>query len=46
MSYNEELQSNNNELAEILRTVNALPDAGGGGGGSTIEIKRSEEMKF
>ena len=34
MSYNDELQSNNNELVEILRTVNALPDAGGGSGES------------
>ena len=42
MSYNEELQSNNNELAEILRTVNALPDAGGGGsGGSNLRLIRS-----
>ena len=30
MSYNTDLQSNNEELAEILRTVNALPEAGSG----------------
>ena len=29
MSYNDELQSNNAELEEILQTVNELPDAGG-----------------
>ena len=34
MSYNEELQSNNIDLQGILDTVNALPDAGGSGGGS------------
>lgn len=37
------IEQNTEGLEEILRTVNALPEAGGG---STIEIKRSEEMKF
>ena len=32
MTYNTELQNNNAELQSILATVNALPDAGGGGG--------------
>lgn len=31
MSYNTEFQSNNIELQEILATINALPDANGGG---------------
>lgn len=30
MTYNEELQSNNAELEEVLQTVNELPDAGSG----------------
>lgn len=30
MSYNTDLQSNNEELAEILQAVNDLPEAGGG----------------
>lgn len=32
MSYNTELQSNNADLQAILDAVNALPEAGGGGG--------------
>lgn len=40
MSYNEELQSNNNELAEILQTVNALPNAGGGSGGGGYDMEQ------
>lgn len=35
MSYNSELQHNNEELQEILDMANALPDASGGGGTST-----------
>ena len=42
MSYNEELQSNNNELAEILRTVNALPEAGGGGSSGGLSVVADE----
>ena len=34
MNYNRELQGNNTELQEILAAVNALPNAGSGGGGS------------
>ena len=34
MSYNTELQSNNTDLQAILDTVNALPEAGGSGGGN------------
>lgn len=34
MSYNDELQSNNEELSEILNTVNELPEAGSGGPGA------------
>jgi hypothetical protein len=33
MSYNTELQENNAELQEILRTVNSLPNASGSSGG-------------
>lgn len=32
MSYNTDLQNNNNDLRSILNAVNELPDAGGGGG--------------
>lgn len=38
MSYNTELQQNNAELQSILATVNALPDAGGGGGDAEAEV--------
>ena len=40
MDYNAKLQSNNEELQEILDTINALPEASGGEGGST----EAEEM--
>lgn len=43
MSYNEELQSNNSELAEILQTVNALPNAGGGGGSTPTAAEKIVE---
>lgn len=38
MSYNTELQSNNTELQAILDAVNALPEAGTGGGGSVEAV--------
>ena len=42
MSYNSDLQNINTSLQSILDTVNALPDAGSGGGGNietcTVEI--------
>ena len=36
MSYNSELQQNNAELEEILASVNALPNAGGGSDGVVV----------
>lgn len=39
MSYNTELQSNNADLQAILAAVNALPEAGGsGGGGDSVKF--------
>lgn len=42
MSYQNDLTQNNTDLQAILATVNALPEAGGGGGGAvetcTVEI--------
>lgn len=44
MSYNTDLQNNNNDLRSILNTVNALPNASGGGGLSVqADWKQSEE---
>ena len=37
MSYNEELQSNNADLEDILATVNDLPEAGRGLSGTTVD---------
>ena len=37
MSYNEELQSNNEDLLEILNSVNELPEAGSGGLGAVFD---------
>lgn len=45
MSYNTELQQNNTELQSILATVNALPDAGGGGELPT-GYKRCDYIQF
>lgn len=41
MSNKTELQANNVELQEILNSVNALPDAGGGGGVETCTVQFS-----
>ena len=38
MGYKTELQSNNTDLQTILNKINALPEAGGGGGGIEYEI--------
>ena len=38
MSYNEELQRNNEALRDILEDVNALPSAGGGGRSRSYDI--------
>lgn len=44
MSYNEELQSNNTELEEILRTVDELPDAQEALIGSTEDITPAQVL--
>lgn len=48
MGYKTELQSNNADLQTILNKVNALPEAGGGGGGSvetcTVTFRKGSSM--
>ena len=45
MSYNSDLQSNNEELLEILNAVNELPEAGSGSGenGATFTPSVSQD---
>lgn len=38
MSYNSELQANNTDLQDILDTINALPESGGGGDVKTCTV--------
>ena len=44
MSYNTELQSNNDELAEILQTVNELPEASDVPAGNYIPVPSVAEV--
>lgn len=46
MSYNTELQSNNADLQEILKQVNALPNANTSGGADMDEILEVVESKY